>query len=157
MRTAFFLALLALSLGYAAWRGGAPERIMAGIAAAIVTADTLLHRFIPIELSGVDTGHLAIDTGAAIATTLLALFAYRFWPMIAAALHILPLLAHFSRYLDVELLPAAYLTMQVAASWLVPPLLLFATFRHRQRVLLIGRDRSWNMPARLRSRRMPNS
>src|SRR3546814_10588781 len=49
-----------------------------------------------------------------------------------SALHFLPLLAHTSRMLDMTLHPAAYLTMQVAASWLVPPLLILATWRHQR-------------------------
>lgn len=145
MRIILFLAFLLVALAYAARRGGAPERVMAAIALTMVVADAVLHRFVPIEFATLDTGHLAIDLFGASSTVLLALCAHRFWPMFAAVLHLLPLLAHSSRLLDVTLHPAAYLTMQVAASWLVPPLLILATWRHQRRLRQGGSDRSWHV------------
>src|SRR3546814_16343902 len=65
---------------------------------------------------------------------MLAMTAHRFWPMVAAVLQNLPLLAHFSRLADVGMHPIASLTMQVAASWLLPPLLAAATWRHQTRL-----------------------
>src|SRR3546814_786159 len=90
-------------------------------------------------------------------TTVLALCAHRFWPMIAAALHFLPLLAHTSRMLDMTLHPAAYLTMQVAASWLVPPLLILATWRHQRRLRQRGNDPSWHVWWRASNPTIPRS
>jgi len=145
MRTALFLAFLLAALGFAIWRGGGPERAMAAIALAMVGADALLHHYLPVEFAMLDMGHLALDLAGVAFTTALALCAYRFWPMIAAVLHFLPLLAHTSRILDVTLNPAAYLTMQVAASWLVPPLLILATWRHQRRLRQRGNDPSWHV------------
>ena len=143
MRVAVFILLLAAALGYAAWRGGGPERTMAGIATSMVVSDQLLHLFIPPGYLSIDVGHLAIDLMSASATSALALFAYRFWPMFAAVLHILPLLAHTSRALDVSMDPAAYMIMQVAPSWIVPPLLIVATWLHGRRVQRSGSEPSW--------------
>ena len=157
MRIALFLAFLLVALGYAAWRGGAPERVMAAIALAIVTADGLLHLLMPVQLAALDAGHLTIDLFGAASTTLLALCAYRFWPMCAAVLHILPILGHTSRLLDVTLHPAAYLMMQVAASWLVPPLLILATWRHQRRLRRYGSDRAWHSSLRRLILPMPRS
>ena len=145
MRTALFLAFLLAALGFAAWRGGGPERAMAAVALGLVGADVILHQYIPVEFASLDVGHLAIDLAGVASTTVLALCAHRFWPMIAAVLHVLPLLAHTSRMLDITLHPAAYLTMQVAASWLVPPLLILATWRHQQRLRQRGNDPSWHV------------
>src|SRR3546814_20697998 len=88
-----------------------------------------------------------IDLAAAAATMAVALTAYRFWPMIAAVLQCLPLLAHTTRAIDISLHPVAYLTMQVAASWLLPPLLVAATWQHQRRLALHGSDRSWLGPS----------
>ena len=129
MRMAFFLAFLLVALGYAAWRGGGPERAMAAIALTMVGADKMLHAFVPVEFASLDTGH-------------------RFWPMCVAVLHILPLLAHTSRFLDVEIHPAAYLTMQVATSWLVPPILILATWRHQRRLARGDSEPSWYISSR---------
>src|SRR3546814_15300459 len=68
--------------------------------------------------------------------------------MCVAVLHILPLLAHTSRFLDVEIHPAAYLTMQVATSWLVPPILILATWRHQRRLARGDSEPSWYIPSR---------
>src|SRR3546814_9965512 len=110
---------------------------------AMAAADPLLHLFVPARFVTVDMGHLAIDLTAATAMLILALVAYRFWPMVAASLQMLPLLAHFSRAVDISIDPAAYLTMQVAASWLLPPLLILATWRHQARMRKNGSDPSW--------------
>lgn len=143
IRIAIFVALLLAALVYAFRKGCGPERAMATILLAMAAADQLLHLFVPARFLTVDTGHLAIDLAAATATLALALVAYRFWPMVAAPLQMLPLLAHFSRAVDISIGPAAYLTMQVAASWLLPPLLILATWRHQGRMRTSGSDRSW--------------
>jgi len=143
LRIAIFVTLLLMAVGYALRRGGAPERAMAVILCAMLAADQLLHIFVPVEFASVDTGHLLIDSAAAAATFLLALAAYRFWTMIAAVLQMLPLLAHFSRAMDLSIHPIAYLTAQVAASWLLLPLLALATWQHQQRLKQHGSDRSW--------------
>lgn len=143
MRVALFVAFLLAALAYAVWRGGGPERTMAGIALIMVGSDVVLHHFVPVEFAALDTGHLIIDLFGATSTILLALCAHRCWPMFVAVLHTLPLLAHTSRFLDVTMHPAAYLTMQVASSWLVPPILILATWRHRQRLRRTVSDPSW--------------
>lgn len=143
MRIAAFLILMLVAIGYALRKGGGPERAMALIAATMIASDQALHLLVPPEYASLDVGHLAIDLFGASSTMFLALIAYRFWPMIAAALHILPLLAHLSRYFDFALHPAAYLIMQVSSSWLVPPLLIVATWRHQMRLKRNGNDPSW--------------
>lgn len=144
MRVAIFVLLLIGALGYAAWRGGAPERAMAGISITLVLLDLILHHFVPPEYAALDAGHLAIDIFGATATLLLALAAHRFWPIIVTVLHMLPLLGHLSRAVDLSMHPAAYMIMQVASSWLVPPLLVVATWRHQRRLHTNGSDPSWH-------------
>lgn len=155
LRIACFLTLLFLATFHALRKGGGPERAMALILIAMVAADQMLHLIVPVTFTTLDKGHLAIDLAAAAATLALALAAHRFWPLAAAALQILPLLAHFSRAIDVALHPIAYLTMQVSASWLLPPLLMFATWRHGRRLQACGSDRSWRGSWRSSSPRMP--
>lgn len=143
IRIAIFVTLLLLALIYAVRKGGGPEKAMALILMAMLAADPILHLFVRARFEAVDTGHLAIDLAAAAATIMLALTAHRFWPMIAAVLQLLPLMAHVGKAMDVSVHPVAYLTMQVAASWLLPPLLALATWQHRKRLVASGSDRSW--------------
>lgn len=143
MRIAIFAAFLLIALVYAAWRGGGPERWMVGISVIIVIWDRLLVAFGTVVYHSLDVGYFALDLFGASATFLLAMTAYRFWPIVAAVLHALPLLAHVSRAVDVSMNPVVYLTMQVASSWLLPPLLIAATWMHRQRLKRDGNDPSW--------------
>lgn len=143
VRIAIFLTILLAALAYALRRGGAPERAMALILIAMLAADQILHLFIPPRYASVDAGHLTIDLAAAAASVTLALAAHRFWPMPAAVLQILPLMAHVGKAADITVHPAAYLTMQVSAPWLLPPLLVLATWRHQKRLRAHGSDRSW--------------
>ncbi len=144
VRIAIFLTILLAALAYALRKGGAPERTMALILIAMAAADQLLHLFIPPRFTSIDAGHLAIDLVAAAASVILALVAHRFWPMLAAVLQILPLMAHVGKAADITVHPVAYLTMQVSASWLLPPLLVIATWRHQTRMCANGSDRSWH-------------
>ena len=50
----------------------------------------------------------------------------------------------------------AYLTMQVGPSWLLPPLLALATWRHQGRVRTNGSDRSWYVSWRRSTPRTAN-
>ena len=143
MRTAIFAAFLLIALAYAARRGGGPERAMVAIAVIIVIWDRLMVSAGTFVYHSLDVGYLALDLFGSFATIALAMTAYRFWPMVAAVLHTLPLLAHFSRIVDVSMNPVVYLTMQVASSWCLPPLLIAATWRHQQRLKSLGSDPSW--------------
>lgn len=143
VRIAVFVTILLATLLYALRKGGGPERAMALILIAMLLADQLLHLFVPPFFGGVDTGHLLIDLIAAAATFGVAMTAHRFWPMPAAVLQFLPLMAHIGKAADLAVHPIAYLTMQVAASWLLPPLLALATWRHQRRLRTNGTDRSW--------------
>lgn len=155
MRIAIFATLLLVALVYAAWKGGGPERTMVGIAMTIIIWDRLLVATDMVTYQSVDFGYLAQDMFGAAATILLALSAYRFWPLLAAALHTLPLLAHFARAIDIAMNPVVYLTMQVAASWCIPPLLIAATWRHQQRLKRMGSYPSWRSWSRSSPRAKP--
>jgi hypothetical protein len=63
----------------------------------------------------------------------------------AAVLHMLPILAHTTRWLDVTMQPSVYLTMQVATSWPVPLILILATWRHQRRLARGESEPSWQI------------
>lgn len=143
LRVIILLALLGAALGYALWRGGAPERAMAILWLCLLVADPILHFLAPLQYHVVDAGHLIIDlTGFAVATAI-ALTAYRFWPLLVAVLQFLPLLAHVSRAVDIGMHPGSYMIMQVASYWPLAPLLVAGTWAHHRRLLHHGHDPSW--------------
>ncbi|MBL0770094.1 hypothetical protein JI743_14890 [Sphingopyxis sp. DHUNG17] len=145
MRIAIFASLLLIALIYAVWKGGGPERAMVGIAVTIVIWDRILVGFGLVSYHSLDIGYLLLDVFGAAATLALALVAYRFWPIPVAILHALPLLAHLSRAADLSISPKVYLTMQVGSSWLLPPLLILATWHHQRRLKRFGSDPSWHV------------
>ena len=61
MRIAIFLALMLLALGYAAWKGGAPERVMVGIALMMILLDSLLLSDEVAVYGSVDWAYLTLD------------------------------------------------------------------------------------------------
>lgn len=144
IRIAIFMTLLIAVAAFALRKGGGPERAMAIILIAMACADQALHLFVPPRFASIDTGHLVIDLAAAASTTVLALVAHRFWPMLAAVFQILPLAAHVGKAADMSVHPVAYQTMQVAASWPLLLLLALATWRHLSRLRATGSDPSWH-------------
>lgn len=144
LRVIILIVLLTAALGYAFWRGGAPERAIAALWLILVIADPMLHHVVPVRYHMVDTGHLLIDLTGSIGAFIIALAAYRFWPLIVAVLQFLPILAHVSRAVDIEMHPSAYLVMQVASYWLLAPILVLGTWSHHRRVRESGSDPDWH-------------
>jgi hypothetical protein len=143
VRVTILLLLLFAALGYAFWRGGAPERAMALVWLALLVIDPILHLVVPLDYLSVDRGHLLIDVSGSIGSFLIALFAYRHWPLLVAPLQFLPLLAHISRAVHFDMHPSAYLIMQVASYWLLTPILILGTWRHHRRTRLYGFEPDW--------------
>jgi hypothetical protein len=139
-----FNALLLVCCGYAFLRGGAPERIGAGIylfgtALTVAAAWESSNRFGSLEV-----GILVVDIAALAAFVVLALRANRFWPLWVAALQLLATAGHLAKLLEPNMIRWAYAFLLGAGSY--PTLLLFAlgTFRHQQRLKKFGVDRSWS-------------
>lgn len=143
LRVIILIALLAAALGYAFWRGGGPERAIASLWLFLIVADPVLHHAVPLRYHMVDTGHLFIDLTGSLVALIIALAAYRFWPLIVAVLQFLPMLAHLARAVDIEMHPSAYLVMQVASYWLLAPILVLGTWSHYRRVQEFGTDPDW--------------
>jgi hypothetical protein len=130
--------------GYAFLRGGAPERIGAGIyglgtALTVVAGWESSHRFASLEV-----GILIVDFAAFVAFVVLALRADRFWPLWVAALQLLASAGHVAKLVDPDMNRWAYAFLLAAGSY--PTLLLIAlgTWRHQQRLKKFGADRSWS-------------
>ena len=143
LRVIILLALLGAALGYALWRGGAPERAMAALWLCLLVADPILHFVAPLQYHVVDAGHLIIDLTGYLVATGIAITAYRFWPLLVAVLQFLPLLGHLSRAVDLTVHPSAYMIMQVASYWPLAPLLVAGTWAHHRRLQKTGTDPDW--------------
>lgn len=143
LRIALFNLLLLVSCGYASWRGGAPERIGAGIfvLAAVLTifaVSPYASRFHHLE-----HGLVAVDVAVFAAFFALSLASERFWPLWIASLQLIAVGTHLVRLIAPDLIPRAY--SEIVTFWAYPMLLLLivATRRHEWRLSRYGRDASW--------------
>ncbi len=150
-----FLATSIAACGYAAVRGGAPERILGGgIFAAILSTWALSFLFRP------DQGAYATMELAVAATDLalfglmvaVALTSTRFWPILMAGMQGSGLLGHLAKPLGPDIIPKAYFA--IVAFWGFPIVLLLAvaTWRHGMRLRRYGVDYAWvhDLPRRYR-------
>lgn len=144
MRLIFFLVLMALIAGHAAWKGGAPEKIVSFTFISGVVGTYFLRAPVSTRFGSFEIGMFVIDLAMLIVIVAVALNAERFWPLWLSAFQIFQVLSHFPTALIPDLLPQTYLI--VVSLWAYPMLLiLFAgTVRHRQRLAIYGTDRSWS-------------
>jgi hypothetical protein len=108
MSPILFWTLLALTCGYAFYRGGRYERIVAVIcvvgAFATVAVNSPLNRM----YVHVESGALLVDIAILAAFVAVALQSDRFWPLWVAGLQLTTSVAHFLKALDPHLIPQAY-------------------------------------------------
>ena len=128
--------------GYAAVRGGAPERwgiglfLMGAVLTNITLAIAQVHYQRPV------VGMMIVDLALAIAFTVLALKAQRFWPLWVAAAQIDMVAADVVIYSS-QTTPWAYAIALWALSFPPPVLIGFGAWRHRRRLDHFGNDPSW--------------
>ena len=143
-------ALAIFALLYALIRGGAPERIAAGIVVAallLTVATTLTASRLPNDLDG---SLLALDFAMFLLTLLLALRANRIWPIWAAAISALGVALHLITVMNPMVVPAAYGAISAVGTYPILLLLIVGTRNHRRRLKQYGVNPAWT-PLRKRS------
>lgn len=140
----YFDAILLGSCGYAYWRGGSPERIVASIFILGVLFTRVARSNAAISFTSVEAGILLVDLSALAALLVVALRAERFWPLWVTALHAIGTAGHAVKWADPEVSRWGYAF--ALAFWSYPMLALLAigTFCHRRRLARHGVDRSWS-------------
>jgi hypothetical protein len=108
MSPILYIALLALSCGYAFLRGGRYERLIAGVCILGTIATVIVNSPLNRMYVHVEGGALAVDLAVLIAFTIVALQSDRFWPLWVAGLQLTTSVAHFLKALDPHLIPQAY-------------------------------------------------
>jgi len=139
MSPTLYIALLVLSCGYALYRGGRYERLVAAVCilgtVATVIVDSPLNRMY-VQVEG---GALAVDLAVLAAFIIVALQSDRFWPLWVAGLQLTASTAHFLKAIDPHLIPQAYgLAVRL---WSYPILI----------ILAVG---SWRAHRRMKAERM---
>lgn len=143
MRIIIFILLFAVSVGYALWRGGKPERAVAVILILMISIDAFVHALTPATYAKADPGHLIIDAVAWAAFLFIALRARRLWPLWVSSLQTISLIAHVTKLLNYSIPPIVYAIMQVSSSYVLLIVLIVGTYCNQKRLRQIGSDVPW--------------
>lgn len=108
MNPILYLALLALSCGYAFYHGGRYERLVAAVCILGTVATVAVNSPFNRMYVHVEGGALAVDLAVLTAFIAVALQSDRFWPLWVAGLQLTGSVAHFLKALDPNLVPQAY-------------------------------------------------
>lgn len=129
--------------GFSLLSGGKPERL-AGVALVLwLGLDQLYHLLgYPAEFRHADLVHVVLDTAVFILLLSLAIFANRFWPIVAASVQSVVILGHISMLMSSGMQRAYWVMTQI------PPLfvalaILFGALAHIARVRRIGEYPDW--------------
>lgn len=135
MSPILYWTLLILTCGYALYRGGRYERLVAivcivGTIATMAVNSPLNRMYVHVE-----SGALMVDVAVLLAFVAIALVSDRFWPLWVAGLQLTTSAAHFLKAIDPHLVPLAY--GAAVRFWSYPILLILAAgvWRHRKRLV----------------------
>jgi uncharacterized membrane-anchored protein len=137
----FLLPWLAVC-GYAAWRGGQPERFVAIMFLIAFPLGAFLNA--KFRSQGIQIGSFSVDVAMLILLLAIALKANRYWPMGMVAMQLLEVVGHLLKLADPRMMPLLYWISSVM--WAYPMLILLAlgTLRHRNRIRRLGPESSWS-------------
>lgn len=153
IRFIVFNVLLSAVVVYAAWRGGKPERwtaamIAAGAAATYCVSTIGIFRYVEVEWR-----HATVDAVLMIGLLVIVARADRFWPIYAAAFHVVALASHGVRAIDATILPGIYYRVTAWSAYPILIILALGTFRHRRRLLAGCKEFSWTTDRHAERRR----
>lgn len=129
-----FYAVMAVSLLFAWFKGGNVERIAAAMLVGFFLFRLILRPLIPASFEEIDPLAFAQDLIGFAGFVWIGLKARRYWPLLAAALQLLSLSAHFARVVQVAIDPRVYAVMKSLPTFLVFVLLAVGTASYRSRL-----------------------
>lgn len=141
-----FLMLLVVCCGYALWRGGAPERVGAGLLLGAYVIDSAVHRLVDgLGYATPAMGSVLLDTMLLVALVVLAWRADRFWPLWLGGWQACAVVGHLARMLNPGMVSTGYAIQ--AQIWAYPMVAAIgvATWRHRGRVTRGDPDPGWKI------------
>jgi len=134
MSPILYWSLLILTCGYALYRGGRYERLVALICIvgtfATVTVNSPLNRM----YANVEQGALLVDLAVLAAFVAVALVSDRFWPLWVAGLQLTTSIAHFLKAVDPQMVPLAYGAAVRFWGYPILIILFFGAWRYHRRL-----------------------
>lgn len=141
---AIFVIVQSVVSGYACWRGGAPERLIALLLLLAVLATANVPHSQATSYHGVYWPVVGVDLTLFVSLAAIALFADRYWPMGIASLQLLALMAHGAVGYDHAILAIAYWLVVGKTSYLMLAVLAIGTARHYDRRRLGFPEYAWS-------------
>ena len=139
-----FDALLGFCCGYALWRGGAPERAIAGIfLTGVLATHFAVHAHFADRYRAEEHGVLLIDGIGLLGFASVALAAHRWWPLFFTAAHLIGFSGHLLKYVDPHIDAWGYNFAVAVPSYPMILALALGTWNHRRRLVRNGSDPSW--------------
>jgi hypothetical protein len=136
--------LMFLMAAAIAWRiGGEPEKRGSQILIFICLVGLFRRVFFGISTSQIDPIGLASDALSFIAFAAIAAFAWRFWPICAAALQLLAVMAHVVRGFRLEIDPAVYFVMRATPTFTLWLVVLIGALNHSRLKRVADNIPSW--------------
>ena len=108
MSPILYWTLVTLTCGYAVYRGGSYERIVALVCILASFATIAVNSPLNRMYVHVESGALFVDLAVLVAFIAVALQSDRFWPLWVAGLQLTTSVAHFLKAIDPHLIPQAY-------------------------------------------------
>lgn len=135
-RISLFLGLVAITTGYALWRGDRDSRLVASICIVAVALTQLLAYPVGQRFASVETGVVAVDLATLAGFFAIALASSRFWPLWVAGLQLTTLLGHLMKAIDWSLLPRVYGMAMVFWSYPILLIVMVGAWRAHRRTRL---------------------
>jgi hypothetical protein len=144
MPPAVFLIILCAACFFALWKGGTPERLVAGIFLTGAALSMMFRFSYQSSFGAINIGVWIADIAVLLALTAVALNAERYWTIWIASFQWVQVVSHLPELLIPELLPRAHWV--IISLWVYPMLiiLVIGTWRHVNRTEVHGTDRSWS-------------
>ena len=134
-RILLFFVLLAMTMGYAIWRGDRDSRLIAAICIAAVILTQIVARPVGHRFASIESGVAVVDLATLAGFVAVALASSRFWPLWVSGFQLTTLIGHLLRAIDLSLLPRAYGAAMVFWSYPILIVVAVGAWRaHRRRL-----------------------
>lgn len=138
-----FWSIYLPSIAVGLWKGGAPERIGAGVLIIIPAVQFAGYAFVAAAYDVVDPISLVADCVGVLGFGYLAINAQRVWPICACSFQLLAVSGHFARMLEISGHPVIYSWMKSTPTLIAAMCVLMGAVSQQRRLSKASGGDSW--------------